>query len=238
MSANPFGDGVHDDVGPERERAAQIRCGERTVDQERNAGLMRDRGDGRDVEHFQSRIADGFCDHEPRLRSDGGADALEIARFDERRRDAEARQRMGKEIDAAAIERSRSDDMIAGAEQRRDGEVQRRHAARRAHRADAIFECRKPFLQHAGRRIGDARVDVAGAFQVEQSGGMIGIVEHVRCRLIDRYRTRARDRIGMLAGMQAQSLESWRLRRGHAFLVNIKACNGAPLPARTEPGQI
>ena len=153
------------------------------------------------------------------VRSDGGAEAVEIARLDERGRDAEARQRVGEEIDAAAIERGRRDDMVAGAEQRRDGKMHRRHAARRAHRADAVFERRQPLFQHRRRRIGNARVDVAGALQVEQAGGMIGIVEHIRGGLIDRHRARARDRIGMLPGMQAQGLERGRFRRGHAFLV-------------------
>ena len=153
VAADPFRDRVHDDVGAERERAAEIRRGEGIVDQERNAGRMRDVGDLRDVEHFQSRIADGLADHQPGAFADCGAKPVEIARLDEARGDAEARQRVGKEIDGAAIERRRCDDMIAGAQQRGDGEVHRRHAARGAHGADAVFERREPFLQHGGGRI-------------------------------------------------------------------------------------
>jgi len=90
---------------------------------------MRDGGHFRDVDHFQSRIAEGLADHQLGARIDGGAETVEIARLDETRCDAEARQRVGQEVDRAAIERSRRDDVIAGADERRDGKMHRRHAA-------------------------------------------------------------------------------------------------------------
>ena len=169
------------------------------------------------VEHFEAGIADGFRYHQPGVFADRGAEAVEVARLDEARGDAEARQRVGEEIDGAAVERGRGDDVVAGAEQRGDGEMHRRHAARRAHRADPLLERGEPLLEHRRRRIGDARVDVAGALEVEQPGGMIGVVEQVRRGLVDRHRARTRDRIGMLPGMQAQGLEGGRLWRGHCF---------------------
>ncbi len=43
--------------------------------------------------------------------------------------------------------------MIAGADQRRDGKMHRRHAACGTHRADAVFERREPLFQHRIRRI-------------------------------------------------------------------------------------
>ena len=222
MPADPFGDGVHDDVGAKRERPAQIRRRKRVVDQERNARGMRNFGHRRDIENFQARIADGLGDHQPGLWSDGGAQAVVIARLDEGGGDAEPRQRMSQEIDAAAVERSRGDNVVAGAEQRRDGKMHRRHAACRAHRADAVFERRQPLLQHRRRRIGNAGVNVAGALQVEQTRGVIGIIEDIRSGLIDRHRARTRNRIGVLPGMQAQGFESGRFRRGHGVLVTRK----------------
>ena len=108
--------------------------------------------------------------------------------------------------------------MVAGASKRGDGKMHRRHAARRTDGADAVFQRREPLLQHRRGRVGNARVDVAGAFQVEQPGGVIGIVEHVGRRLVDRDGARAGDRIGMLPGMQAQGLERRGFWSGHAFL--------------------
>ena len=60
----------------------------------------------------------------------------------------------------------------------------------------------------AGGRIGDARIDVAGALEVEQRGGVVGILEHVGRGLVDRHRAGAGRGIGMLARMQAQGFES------------------------------
>src|SRR5216684_1832958 len=147
----------------------------------------------------------------------GGAEAVVIARLDEGRGDAEARQGVGEQIDGAAVERGGRDDVVAGAEQRGDGEMHRGHAARGAHRADARLERREPLLQHGRRRVGDAGVDVSGALQVEQGGGVVRILEHERGGLIDRRGARAGDGIGMLAGVQAQRFEPRGFRWRHAF---------------------
>jgi hypothetical protein len=96
---------------------------------------------------------------------------------------------MRQEIDGAAIEGRGRNNVIAGIQQRSNGEVHRRHAACGANRADAIFQRRQAFLQHGRRRIGNACVDVAGALQIEQACGVIGIVEHIRGGLIDRHGT-------------------------------------------------
>ena len=99
--------------------------------------------------------------------------------------------------------------------------MHRRHAACRADGADAVFERREPLFQHRGRRIGNPRVDVAGALQIEQTGGVIGVVEHIGGGLIDRDGARARDRIGMLTGMHAQGLEGGRFRGGHELVTSL-----------------
>ena len=218
VAADPFGDGMHHDVGAELDRPAEIGGGEGVVDEQRNAGGMGDVRDLRDVEHLEARIADGLGDDQPGVGADGGPEAVEIARLDERRGDAEARQRVGEQIDGAAVERGRRNDVVAGVEQRGDGEVHRGHAARRADRADAGFQRRQPFLQHGGRRVGDAGVDVAGALQIEQRGRMVRILKDVGRRLVDRNGARAGHRIGMLAGMQAQGFKGRGLRSGHAGL--------------------
>ncbi len=179
---------------------------------------MRDLGNPGDVEHFKAGIADGLADHEPRVRFDRGADSIEVARLDEGGRDAEARQRMRQQIDGAAIERGRRHDVVAGIEQGRDGEMHRGHAACGRDRADAVFQRGEPLLQHRDRRIRNPRVDVPGAFEVEQRRGVIGILEHVGRGLVDRDRTRSRHGIGMLARMEGQRFKAGRLRCGHVGL--------------------
>ncbi len=110
--------------------------------------------------------------------------------------------------------------MVAGVQQRRDRQMQRRHAARRADRADAAFQRGKPLLEHRRGRVGNARIDVPGAFQIEQRRGVLGILKDVRGGLIDRNRAGARHGIRMLAGMQAQGFKGGRLGCGHVELEN------------------
>ena len=60
------------------------------------------------------------------------------------------------------------------------------------------------------------RIDVAGAFEIEQRRRVIGIGEDVGGGLVDRHGARAGRRIGALAGVQAERVEGGRTRSGHA----------------------
>ena len=152
VAADPFGRRIHHDIGAELDRAAEERRRKGVVDQQRNLRVMRDLRDIRNIQHLKPGIADGLADHKPRIRLDRGAEFIERARLDEGRRDAEARQRVRQQIDGAAIERGGGDDVVAGIEDRRDRQMQRGHAARRADRADAGFQRGEPLLEHRRRR--------------------------------------------------------------------------------------
>ena len=218
MAAEPFGGRIHHEVGAEFDRPAEKRRGEGVVDQQRNPGVMRDCRDGRNVQHFKPGIADGLADHEPRVGLDRGAEFVQRARLHKAGGDAEARQSVREQVDAAAIERGGGDDVIAGIEQGRDRQMQRRHAARGADGADAAFQRGKPLFEHRRGRVRNPRIDVAGALEIEQRRGVVGILKDVGGGLVDRNRTRPRDGIGVLAGVQAQGLEGGRLGCGHGDL--------------------
>ncbi len=94
--------------------------------------------------------------------------------------------------------------MSALAHQGDDGEVQRRLSRRRRHRAEPAFECGDAFFEDRDGRVRDARIDVAGALEVEEGGGMVRIAKHIGGRLVDRHRPRAGRRVGLLAGMEAE----------------------------------
>ena len=195
---------MHDDVAAVLDRAAEAGRGEGAVDHQRYAGLMGDGGDRRHVHDLQAGVAQGLTEDEPRLRPDRLAKALGVARMDERRLDPEARQGVGEEVVAAAVDRGRRDDVPAGIHQRRYREVERRLPARRADRPDAPFQRRDPLFQHGDRRVRDAGVDVAGTFEVEEGGRLLGVVEDVGGRLVDRYRARAGRWVRLLARVQAE----------------------------------
>jgi hypothetical protein len=72
----------------------------------------------------------------------------------------------------------------------------------------APFERGHPLLEHGGGRVADARVDVAVLLQLEKLRGLIGAVEDVGGRLVNRHGARAGLGVGHVAGMDHAGLET------------------------------
>ncbi len=147
--------------------------------------------------------------------------AARSPRFDEGRVDAEAPQRVVQQIVRAAVQRAGGDDMRAGAHQRGDGQMQRGLAAGRADRARAVFQRGDTFFEHGHGRIGDPRIDVTGAFHIEERRGVVRIAEGKRGGLVDRRGARAGGGVGGCAGVQRKRVETvggHPGRRGHERL--------------------
>ena len=64
-------------------------------------------------------------------------------------------------------------------------------------------------LENVGGRVHQARVDVAEFLQGEQIRGVVGALEDVGGRLVNRHGARAGGRIGDLAGVQRQRAETF-----------------------------
>ena len=131
VAGQELGRRVEHEVGAVRERLHQVRRRERRIDEQRQAVLVRERRHARNVEHVEARIAERLAEQEPRLGPDRRAPRVEVARIDERRLDAEARQRVVEQVVRAAVERARRDDVRA-----------RAHAASRSR--DAAPPARSP----------------------------------------------------------------------------------------------
>ena len=215
VAAEKLGGRMHDDVGAVLEGPAQVGRGEGGIEHQRQLVAVRDVRHRLDVEHFQARIAERLGEHQARLVGDGLVEACRIARIGQRGGDAEARQRMREHVVRAAVDARRRHDVPARAHQRGDGEMQRGLPAGGRHRADAAFQRRDALLEHRDGGIGDARIDVPGALQVEQPGGVLDVVEHVGRGLVDRHGARARRRIGLLAGVQRERIEAGAFWCGH-----------------------
>ena len=140
---------------------------------------MRDARDRLDIQTLQAGIADHFAEHKARFRSDRLSEGIRIARIDQGRGDAEARQGMGDHIDRAAIQRRRRNDMAAGIHQGRDRQMQRSLPSGRTDRTDTAIQCRETFLQDGHGRIRYTRIDVPGPLQIEQRGGVVRIIEDI-----------------------------------------------------------
>jgi hypothetical protein len=139
---------------------------------------------------------------------DGGLPAVQVVRLDEGGVDAEAAHRVVQQVLRAAVQRGAGDDVRAGAHQRRHAQVQRGLAAGGGDGADAAFQRRHPLLQHRVGRVADAAIDVAGALQVEQGGGVVARLEDERRGEVDRHGARAGRRVGGGAGVQRKGVES------------------------------
>ena len=59
-----------------------------------------------------------------------------------------------------------------------------------------------PLLEHGVGRVADARVAIAFGLQVEERRAVLGAVEGVGDRLVDRHRDRLGGRVGVKAAVQ------------------------------------
>jgi hypothetical protein len=79
---------------------------------------------------------------------------------------------------------------------RQDRHRLRRVAAAGRQRADAAFEAGETLFEHVGRRVHDARVDVAEFLQRKEVGGVLRVAELVAGRLVDRHGAAAGGGVG------------------------------------------
>ncbi len=84
-------------------------------------------------------------------------------------------------------------------------------------RRNPAFQRRDALLQHVVGRVHDARIDVAEFLEAEQVSGVIGVVEDVGRRLIDRCRAGVRGGIGLGARVNAACCEAWFGHDGYSF---------------------
>ena len=165
-------------------------------------------GPGGDVEDVQARVADRLAEHEPRVLIDQLGERLGIVRVHPAHLDPVLGEGVREQVVGAAIELGHRDDVVPCA-----GDVEHRVGdgglAGGGHdRADAALELGEALLEHVPGRVHDPRVDVPGNLQREQIGGVLGVVEDVGARLVDRDRAGFRGGVGGLAPVQGDRLGS------------------------------
>ena len=181
----------------------------RVVGHHRNAVVVRDLRDGLEIRHVQLRIADGLDVDRPGLVVDRLPVRFRIARIDELHLAAQPRERVVEQLVGPAVEVVARHDLVAHLRDRQQGVGDRRLARGHAQRARAAFERGHPLLEDVRRRVHQPRVDVAEFLQREEIRRVLAVAEDVRRRLVDRHRPRARRRVGLLAGMEGQCMDSW-----------------------------
>ncbi len=207
VAAQVLGQRVHHDVGAVLERAQQEGRGHRIVDDQRHPGGMRDLGDGGDVGDVATRVADGFDEHRLGALVDHRGERRRISRISKARLDAVLRQRVRQQVEAAAIQRAGGDDVVAGLCNGLDGIGDRGLPRGQRQRTDAAFQRSQALLQYVGGGVHDARIDIARYLQVEKVGTVLGVIEGIRHRLVDRHRHRAGSRVGTVAAVHGQGFQ-------------------------------
>ena len=220
VSAEVFGRGVHDDVRAPVERPTQVRRGHRVVDHQRNTGAVRNARDRLDVQHVDLRVAERLGIQQARVVAQRGAEVVWLVGVDEGGLDSHLAQRHVELRVSPPVEQRRRNDVLTGLDDREDSCQLGRHPARRRKRRAPVFQCGDALFQYGDSRIADARVDVAERLQIEQARRVIGGVENVGGRLVDRRCAAASHGVRNLPGMQAQGLDAERTV-GHARLQNL-----------------
>ncbi len=167
---------------------------------------MRDFRDRLDVDEVRVRIADGLDVDDLRVVLNRILEDLRaLRRIDERRLDAEIGERVLEEIERAAVNRRRGDDVLARMDEALHRRRDRRCARCERERGHAAFERGEALFEHVLRRVRQAAIDVARILQPEAIRRMLAVAEHIARRLVDRHRARIRRRIRLfLSYMQLQ----------------------------------
>ena len=207
MATDVLGQRVHDDVRAMLEGAAENRRGHGVVDDQRHAMSMRRVGQRCEVDDIAGRVADGFAEYRLGALVDQRFQCGDVIVCGEAGLDAETRQGVGQQVVGAAVELGHRDDVVAGFGHGLDGVGNGGHAGGDGQCADAAFQRRHAFLEHGVGRVHDARVDIAGDFQVEQVGTVLGVVEGEGAGLVDRHRHRLGGRVGAIAGVDGQGFQ-------------------------------
>ena len=161
-----------------------------------------------DVEDLGLRVGDGLAEEELGVGPDGRPPRVDRRRvLDEAHLDAELRQRVLEEVEGAAVEAGGDDDVVAGLGDVEHGERLGGLARGDEERADAALERCDALLDDVGRRVHQAGVDVAELLEPEQVRRVVGVVEDVARRLVDRQGARAGGAVGALSGVDLLGLE-------------------------------
>ena len=187
MAAHEFRHRVDDDVRAVVDGPHQHRRRDGVVDDQWHAVAMRDGGERLEIAHIAGRITDGLAKNCAGIVVDQGLDIGRAVRLRETHLHSHPRQDVREEGVSRAVQLRHRHDVAPhfGGVQRRV--IQRRLPRTHAEAAHSAFEFRDALLENVGGRVADPGVTVSRHFEVEQRGAMLGAVERVRGRLIDRH---------------------------------------------------
>ncbi len=114
-------------------------------------------------------------------------ECLRVTIIGEAHINAVLRQSVCKQVISAAVKRRGRHDVVTRLGDGHHGISDGGHAGSQPQCCDAAFQFSHTLFQHIRRRVHDARVNIALNLEVKQVCTMLGIVECIGCRLIDRH---------------------------------------------------
>ena len=218
------------------------RCGagERRVDHQRDAGVVRDLRERLEVGDRARRVGDDLGVEQLRAAGlDRGGERVGAVGGHERGLDPEPPQRHVEQRVGAAVERGAGDDVLAGLGELGDQQRLGGLAAGGGDRADPALEAGDALLERRDGRVAEPRVDVPVLLEREQVGGVLDVLEHERGRLVDRHLARAGGRIGPAARVDRARplapdvvLDRRHAGEGSKLMPRLRSARSAPARCR------
>ena len=199
---------MHDQMRTVLKRLHQIGGGERGVNHQWDSIFPCDFSDYWNIHDIVSRVSDHFPENHPGIGLDGVADSIDIPGGHKGGVNAKPGQGVLEQVMRAPVNCTGRNDMGACIHDRGNCKMQGGLSAGGSDPANAIFQGGNSFFENGGGGIGQSGIGMAGAFHIEQGGGLVAVLEHIARSLVDRYRAGTMDRVGSLPGMQCQGIKS------------------------------
>ena len=137
--------------------------------------------------------------------------------------DPEFRQNVREQRVRRAVELRDGDQVRAGLHEIEHGKVQRRLSRAHAERVQPALELGHAPFEDVRRGVAYPRIAVARYLEIEQGRAVLGAVELVRCRLIDRHRRGLRRGIHYVAALNRDRLSAHLATTSHL----AQSCNAS-----------
>ena len=222
VAADDLGERVHGNVRAPVKGVEYRRGCHRVVQHKGQAMVMGHPGDGFDVVHIATRIADGFRIDQPGILVDDLGEIGGIRGIHEPDLDAEPGQGVLKQRMGPAVEVGTRDNVLPGLGDAGHGIEHRGHAGSRAYGSGRAVNGGQAFFQHIRGGVHQPGVDIALFLQGEQIRGILGVAEHVTGGLVNGHGPGAGFLVRYLPRVQGQCFEML-LVLGHRMLLSVRA---------------
>ena len=187
VAADEFRQRMHDDIGAVTDGLQQDGRGNRVVHDQRHAVAMGDFGQRFDVGDIAGRIADAFAIDGARILVDQLSTSAALSLAAKRTSTPCLRNTCSNRVTSRHRAAAAVTMLVPPPRYWRSRNGSPPCPSRRTARRAALQRCHA-LLQHGGRRIAEAAIDVAGDFEVEQRRAVVRAVEFVSNGLVDRNR--------------------------------------------------